>query len=174
MFQSFIADIRETQSIFQIFLAYDFTSIVGAVLIEAKPNKSIDYYHFQPIHIKRFAVLPEYRSIGIGKRLLDEIKNFVFLDNNKEAFFGESNELGALSFYGREGCLYARKIIEVYSNRNSPKDNIYFFKIFLSDKAFQNYRYPHGNGIPFVYCKTKKTTEFFKNKGFISKLQLLR
>lgn len=173
MYEDFLNDIKESPEIFQLFLAYQNDRITGVSVIETKPHKFIEYFNFPPVHIKRFTVLPEYRSQGIGKLLLDEAKKYSFEEQKLPIIFGESNELGALSFYGREGALYSRTVIEQYSRRNSPEENITFFKEFISNPTFRKYRYPEGNGILFVFCNSDKEKDFFESKSFISKNKLL-
>lgn len=62
----------------------------------------MEYYSFPPVHLKRFTVDPEYRSYGIGKKLLDSLKKLAFEELNISVIFGQSNETGAISFYLRE------------------------------------------------------------------------
>ncbi len=173
MYEDFLNDIKESPEIFQLFLAYSNDKITGVLVIETKSHKFIEYFNFPPVHIKRFTVLPEYRSQGIEKLLLDEAKKYSFEEQKLSVIFGESNELGALSFYGREGALYSKKVIGEYSRRNNPEENVAFFKEFISNPKFRNYRYPEGNGILFVFCSSDKEKGFFRNKGFVSKSMLL-
>jgi GNAT superfamily N-acetyltransferase len=174
MYEDFCSDIKESPEVFQTFIAYKKETIVGVAVLETKPHKFIEYYDYPPVHIKRFTVLPKFRSLGIGKKLLDAAKQYAFEKLRLKVIFGESNELGALSFYGREGALYAKDIIETYSHRNTAKQNIEFFKEFLTNKKFRTYRFPEGKGILFVFCNEKEQRTFFENKGFISKEDLLK
>ena len=174
MYKDTIKDIQESPIIFKAFFAQHKNKIIGVIFIENKPHKFIEYNKFKPIHIKHFTVLPKYRSQGIGKKLLDEAKKYVFKELNLKVIFGESNELGSLSFYGKEKALYSLETIKNYSNRNNPKENIEFFKEFITNPKFKTYRYPEGNGIPFVFCNSNKEEKFFTNKSFISKTKLLK
>jgi len=174
MYISLLNDMKEAPEIFQAFFAYLENKIIGVAIIETKPHKFIQYHGFAPVHIKRFTVLPEHRSLGIGKKLLDEAKEYAFKEKKVPVIFGESNEIGALSFYGREGALYSTKVIKNYSERNSADENIYFFKEFISNKKFKSYRYPEGKGIIFVLCSSDKEKLFFETKGFVSKEDLLK
>lgn len=173
MYEDFLADLADKPEIFQAFLAMQDEKIVGVAVVETKPHVSIDYHGFPPVHIKRFTVLPEHRGRGIGKQLLDETKNFAFNEKGLEVLFGESNEIGALSLYGRQGALYSTKVIESYSRRNYPEENLMFFKEFLSNPAFRSYRFPAGSGIQFVFCKTNEALKSFQSKGFVTKNHLL-
>lgn len=173
MYEDLCSDIKESPEVFQTFIAYKEETVVGVVVLETKPHKFMEYYDLPPVHIKRFTVLPKFRSLGIGKKLLDAAKQYAFVELGLKVIFGESNELGALSFYGREGALYKKDIIETYSRRNTAEENINFFKEFLTNKKFRTYRFPEGKGILFVFCNEKEQRTFFAKKGFISKDELL-
>lgn len=174
MYEDFVADLADKPDVFQAFLATQEGKIVGVAVVETKPHPFIDYRGFPPVHLKRFTVLPEHRGKGIGKRLLDEAKGFAFNEAGLEVLFGESNEVGALSFYGREGALYLTEVIKSYSRRNSPQENLIFFREFLTNPVFRSYRFPEGNGIQFVFCKSDETARLFRDNGFASKDELLK
>ncbi len=129
MYEDFINDIKSSPKIFKVFFAYSDNKIIGIVVIESQIHKFIEYFNFQPVHIKRFTVLPNFRSKGVGKMLLDEAKKHTFKELNIPVIFGKSNEAGALSFYGKEDALYSTETIKNYSRRNSPNENITFFKL---------------------------------------------
>lgn len=172
MYEDFCMDLERAPDFFTVFLAYDDVTIVGIAVIEEMIHEQCEYFSFSPIHIKRFTVLPEYRSHGIGKLLLNEATHYVFEELKESVVFGESNEAGALSFYGREGALFALDIIRSYSKRNTPEDNVLYFKEFITNPVFKTYRYPVGNGIQFVLC-TDEYKDFFMKHGYVSKSALL-
>jgi hypothetical protein len=127
----------------------------------------MDYGNHKPVHLKRFTVHPRYRSKGIGKALVDKAKGFVFDELRLPIFFGESNEIGGMSFYGREGALFSTKAIKTYSSRNSPKDNLRFFIEFVTNPKFKTFRYQTGKGIPFVFINDDAIESEYKDKGYM-------
>ena len=173
MFEDFLADIESHPPIFRLFLAYLADELVGTVVIEHKSHERIEYHGNQPVHLKRFSVLPSRRGTGIGKQLLDAAKLYAFKEMRLAVLFGESNEAGALSFYGREGALYGTDSIGLYSKRNTPEENLRFFAEFISNSVFKPYRYPEGKGIAFVFPASFDEAMAFESRGYISKSRLL-
>jgi hypothetical protein len=75
--------------------------------------------------------------------------------------------------HGREGALYLLNSIEQMSNRNSPDENLMFFKEFLTNPRFRAYRLPAGDGIQFIYCRDAETTALFEGCGYLCRSKLL-
>jgi GNAT superfamily N-acetyltransferase len=173
MYRDFREDVGAHSTVFRLFLAKDGSEIIGIAVVETKRHAGIEYYGYPSVHLKRFTVLPEYRGNGIGKMLIDAVKAYAFTEENLSVIFGESNEAGALSFYGREGALYSTDAIGSYSRRNAPDDNLRFFTEFISNPFFRRYRYPEGGGIPFVFCATEKQRSEFEGRGYVLKEILL-
>jgi ribosomal protein S18 acetylase RimI-like enzyme len=171
MYDSLLADIARKPDPFAVFLAYDQDDIVGCVVLEQRVHDGVDYHDLFPVHLQRFAVAPSHRSQGIGKQLLDTAKTYAFQELGLDALFCKSNEAGAMSFYGREGALFKRSSIEEYSHRNTPEENLVFFREFLTQPIFRTYRYPAGHGILFVFSSDEKTP-FFEQRGYYTKEKL--
>jgi ribosomal protein S18 acetylase RimI-like enzyme len=173
MYEALQKDIAKRPEVFQGFVACHGMEIVGCVFLVKKPRDSKIHYNFEPLCLKRFTVLPEFRSLEIGKKLLDKAKKYAFEEQKVPVIFVSSNEAGALSFYGREGALYSTGSVENYSARNFPTENLCFFKEFISNPKFKNYRYPIGKGIALVFCNSEVETKFFEIRGFVSKKFML-
>lgn len=173
MYRDFREDVGTGPEIFRLFLAKDGLGTIGIAVVETKRHAAIEYYDYPSVHLKRFTVLPEYRGRGIGKMLIDAVKSYAFNEEKLSVVFGESNEAGALSFYGREGAFYSTDAIRSYSRRNTPDDNLRFFAEFISNPFFRRYRYPEGGGIPFVFCATESQRSEFEYRGYVSKEALL-
>jgi len=173
MYEDFLKDLTENPEVFQTFLARQDDRLIGVMVIESKPHSFINYHQFPPIHLKRFTVLPQFRRRGVGKGLLDDAKGYAFDESGIKVIFGESNEAGALSFYGREDALFSVDVIKNYSKRNTPEENLSFFREFISNPKFAAYRFPEGDGIQFVFCKSEDETKFFRQHGFVSKQELI-
>jgi len=167
MYVSFLTDIEESHKYFQVFLAYDEHKIIWIGVLEDKLHKNIEYYWNAPVHVKRFMVEPIYRSRGIWKLLLDAMKEYAKEIFQLSVIFWESNEIGAMAFYLREGALFHIPTIKSYSQRNDPEDNLNFFKEFITNKNFRTYRYPVWKGIPFVYILDESIKHIFIKNGFM-------
>jgi ribosomal protein S18 acetylase RimI-like enzyme len=169
-------DIEAKPEVFYLFLARTDDhpdTIAGVAVVESKVHPAFDYLGFPPIHLKRFTVGQAVRSMGIGKRLLDEVKGYSFEEQSLKALFVESNEIGAISMYGREGALYSLDSIQEYWRRNTPEQALTYFAMDITDPRRRGERYPNGEGIRFVYSRNEETTRFFRDHGYISKDELL-
>ena len=176
MYDYFQADISQRPALFRLFLARQSDqsrAVVGARVIELKPHPFVQYIGFAPVHGKRFSIAPSFRGRGIGKLLIAESTRYAFEELALKVIFGESNEIGALAMHGREGALYLLASIHACSPRNSPGENVAFFREFLADPKFRSYRFPAGDGIQFVYCADVETAAVFRAHGYISKDELL-
>lgn len=176
MFENLRADIDDRPEIFRLFLAREAdgsSRLVGARAIELKPHSFVEYLGYPPVHGKRFSITPQFRGMGVGKRLVAASTRYAFDDLDLKAVFGESNEIGALSMHGREGALYRLTSISSCSPRNSPIENLAFVREFIANPAFRSYRFPVGDGIQFVYCADEQTAAVFRAHGYASKDELL-
>jgi GNAT superfamily N-acetyltransferase len=176
MHQDLVEDLKQRPEPFQLFIARltgSTNTLAGVSVVESKPHDFIDYLGFEPVHVKRFTVLPEFRRMGIGKQLLDASKRYCLDELGFPAMFGESNEVGALSLYGREGALYQVDSIKNTLRRTTAEQNVGFFVMFVTDPAFRDFRYPIGAGIQFVYPQDEETAEFFRAHGYASAEELL-
>lgn len=175
MFRDLSEDVRHAPDPFQLFLARldDSVQPVGIVVVEAKVHPAFDYLGFPPVHFKRFTVAQAARGHGIGKQLLDAGKRYCFEELGLQVAFGESNEIGALSLYGREGALYDLESIRDYWRRNASDQALQYFALDITDPQRRGERYPHGNGIRFIFAKDTQTAQFFHRHGYISKSELL-
>jgi ribosomal protein S18 acetylase RimI-like enzyme len=173
MYDDLKEDISEAPDPFRLFLAStsgaeEERTAVGSAVVERKVHTAFDYLGLAPIHIKRFTVLDAFRSMRIGKQLIDACKDFGFKEEGFSAMFVESNEIGALSMYGREGALYSREAIEEYYRRNTPGDALCLFGQALNDRSRRHERYPNGEGIRFVFAKNDETADFFRSNGYVA------
>jgi GNAT superfamily N-acetyltransferase len=176
MYEYLQADIAQRPTLFRLFLARLANSsgaLVGARVIERKPHPFVEYDGYPPVHWKRFSIAPSFRGQGIGKLLVAESTRYAFQELALKVIFGESNEVGALSMHGREGALYLLASIQACSPRNSPDENVAFFREFLANPTFRSYRFPAGDGIQFVYCADADTAAAFRARGYLSKSELL-
>jgi ribosomal protein S18 acetylase RimI-like enzyme len=170
-------DIEAKPEVFQLFLARTDDqpdTVAGVAVVESKVHPAFDYLGFPPIHLKRFTVAQAVRSMRIGKRLLDEVKGYSFEEQSLKALFVESNEIGAISMYGREGALYSLDSIQEYWRRNTPEQALAYFAMDITDPRRRGERYPNGEGIRFVFTGDETTTQFFQEHGHISKEEILR
>jgi len=189
MHAKLVADIKKRPEIFHLFVAFipedsDETEagnhvlgkIVGARAIESKEDPSVDYLGLTPVYRKHFVVLPSCRGNGVGKEIVARCHEYCFTDLDLKAVFGSSAEIGALAMYGREGALYSLETIRGYSHKNSPDENLAFFREFISNPLFRSYRLsgPGEKDIRFVYCRDKETGELLSANGYISKEELLK
>lgn len=174
MFEALLDDAQEAPAIFQLFLATLETGrIVGARAIELKPHSFFAYHGHRPVHGKRFCVAPEFRSQGIGKRLIAEGRHYCFEELELEVLFGESNEVGALAMHGREGALFSLESIELHSPRNHPKENLAYLTEFITDPRFRKFRLPIGEGVQFVHGRDEEVVADFRERGYRSAAELL-
>lgn len=176
MYEDLIRDMESRPEIFQLFLARTDDvdeSVIGARVIESKDHSFIDYHGHAPVHGKRFTVSPDYRGQGIGTTLIEAGKDYCFNELDIQAIFGESNEVGALSLYGRQGALYALGSIEKSLKRNSREDGQRIFAEFLTNPCLRGLRFPAGDGIQFVYCRDKTTADEFRGYDFASYQELV-
>jgi GNAT superfamily N-acetyltransferase len=176
MYPDLLADMESRPEVFRLFLARLHDSartIVGARVIESKIHDNVDYHNLPPVHGKRFSVSPDLRGKGIGRQMIQAGKQYCFEELGLRAIFGESNEIGALALYGREGALYKCSTIENSLRRTTPAQNMEFFAKFLTDPDLRGFRYPTGGGIHFVYCRDLATTQFFQEQGYISQADIL-
>jgi GNAT superfamily N-acetyltransferase len=176
MHQRLLEDIAAAPEVFQLFVARAADGkqeIFGARVIESKVHPEFDYCGYPPVHGKRFCVSLAARGRGVGKSLIEAGKSYCFGELGLKALFGESNEIGALALHGREGALYSVASIEESSRRNSPEENVEFFREFLGNPTLRRYRLPVGGGIQFVYCSDAETTASFMGAGFLSLSRLL-
>jgi GNAT superfamily N-acetyltransferase len=172
MHERLLKDMGAAPEIFQIFVARDASErrgLLGARVIESKVHLEFDYRGHPPVHGKRFCVSPAARGRGIGKSLIEAGKRYCFGELELGALFGESNEIGALALHGREGALYSVASIEECSRRNSPEENVAFFREFLRNPTFRRYRLPDGCGVRFVYCSDARATASFTEAGYVPK-----
>lgn len=174
MHDSLVEDVRGRPEVFQMFLAQlaEREGIAGALVVESKSHSSIDYRGYPPVHSKRLCVRSALRGNGIGRRLLAEGRRYCFEELDLTVTFGLSNEIGALAIHGEEGALYRLESIERHSPRNSPRENVEFFKELLSNRKFRTYRIPTGEGIQIVYCRDAATTGLFEELGYTSRANL--
>lgn len=168
MFESLKQDIKEEHEVFRAYIVYDSSRVIGVAVVEDKIHKNMDYGDHIPVHLKRFAVHPQYRRQGIGKTLLDKAKSFTFVELKLHVLFGESNEAGGMNFYGREGAIFSLEAIKTYSTRNAPEENLRFFTEFVTNPKFRSFRYQVGKGIPFVFTNDNSTEEEYRNKDYKS------
>lgn len=176
MYQDLAEDLSQEPDPFQLFLARSGDqkdTVMGVAVVESKIHPAFDYLDFPPIHVKRFTVAEAARGKRIGKLLLDDAKRYGFEDLGLSAIFGESNEIGALSMYGREGALYSSEAISEYWRRNTPEQGMSYFAMDLSDPKRRGERYPSGEGIRFVFAGDKQTAQFFREHGYVSKDEVL-
>lgn len=177
MYHDLAEDIARSPDPFRLFLArLDEDDVgampIGSAVVERKTHSTFNYEGLLPVHVKRFTVLEAFRGMGIGKRLLDECKSYAFEQAGLSALFVESNEIGALSMYGREGALYSRAAIAEYYRRNSPDQALRFFSQAINDPSRRAERYPNGEGIRFVFAKDEQMTERLLEMGYVSKVAL--
>ena len=172
MYRDLAEDVAQAPNPFQLFLARS-SEVVGVAVVESKVHPAFNYLEFPPVHVKRFTVAEAVRGMGIGKQLLDASKHYCFEELGLQALFGESNEKGAISMYGREGALYSKDATREYWRRNTPEESLTYFAMDITDPLRRGERYPNGEGIRFVFCKDDETTQLFRALGHISKPELL-
>lgn len=175
MYRDLADDLSHAPDPFRLFLARLGTSgeVIGAIVVEAKVHAAFDYLSFPPVHFKRFTVAAAARGHGVGKQLLDAAKHYCFEELELQVAFGESNEIGALSLYGREGALYSKEPIWEYWRRNTPEQGLKYFAMDINDSKRRGERYPDGDGIRFVFARDEKTAQYFRTQGYISREELL-
>jgi ribosomal protein S18 acetylase RimI-like enzyme len=176
MYQDLVEDVQQAPDPFQLFVVRADThpdEVIGTAVVESKVHPAFNYLGLPSVHLKRFTVAESIRGMGIGKRLLDESKRYAFEELGLSAMFVESNEIGAISMYGREGALYSREAIDEYYRRNTPNQALYLFALAISDPLRRTERYPNGEGIRFVFTGDEQTTQFFRDHGYISKKSLV-
>lgn len=175
MHPDLIADIERRPEIFQLFLAHADGRIVGVRAVETKQYDSIDYLGFTPVHGKRFTVHPDYRSRGIGRRIVEAGKRYCFEELDLQALFGQSGEAGALAMYGREGAMYQLASVQGQTHKWTPDQHLLYFKEFLTNPIFRKsgYRFPTTTDISFVYPRDIETARVFRENGYVSLPELV-
>jgi len=173
MYTDLLKDMTLQPDIFQLFVARADGDIVGARVIETKAHGFIDYHGHTPVHGKRFSVSPEHRGQGIGAAIIEAGNSYCFNDLGLKAVFGESNEIGALSLYGRQGALYALGSIEKALRRNTPAAARRLFTKFITDPELRELRLPGSipgghDAVQFAYCRDQEVQEEFRGHGFVS------
>ncbi len=166
MHKCFLKDLKEKHNYFQLFLAYDKEKIVWVVVLEDKIHNEINYLDYPQVHLQRFTVDENYRWKWIWKKLLDKLKDYAFNYYWLSVVFWESNEISWINFYLKQKALFKKEVIENYLKRNSKSANLFFFKEFIINKKFRNFRYPEWNWLLFVFLKDKNTLKYFKDKWF--------
>jgi GNAT superfamily N-acetyltransferase len=176
MYDDLVEDVASRPEVFRLFVARKDGQPVGVRVIERKPHEGIEYFDFEPVHGKRFTVHPDHRGEGVGGRMMAEGRRYAFDELDLPAVFGESNELGAISMYGREGALFQLSTITEFSHRNTPEQNLRFFREFLTNPAFREYRLPRVEGSPgvlFVEVRDEHIARFFRERGYVTRAELL-
>ena len=178
MYSDILEDIALQPEIFQLFVARANDAIVGARVIESKAHSFIDYHGRVPVHGKRFSVSPSLRDQGIGGAVIEAGNDYCFDDLDLDVVFGESNEIGALSLYGRKGALYALGSIEKALRRNTPEAARRLFTKFITDPELRELRLPGGvpggnDAVQFAYCRDQDVAEEFRGYGFVSYEELV-
>lgn len=178
MYADLLEDMTLQPEIFQLFVARADGAIVGARVIESKAHSFIDYHGRVPVHGKRFSVSPDLRGKGVGGAIIEAGNAYCFDDLDLDVVFGESNEVGALSLYGRKGALYALGSIEKALRRNTPEAARRLFTKFITDPELRELRLPGGvpggnDAVQFAYCRDQDVAEEFRGYGFVSYEELV-
>jgi GNAT superfamily N-acetyltransferase len=171
MYRDLVTDIEARPEVFRLFLVRDHargSRIVGARVIESMAHPFVDYMGFRPIHGKRFSVAPERRGEGIGRRIVDASKAYVFDELELRVIFGESNEVGALAMHGREGALYLADSVAKHFPRNTRSQALKIFGEFVANRELRELRLPAGEGVQFAYCRDERTANFFRQHGYMA------
>jgi ribosomal protein S18 acetylase RimI-like enzyme len=177
MYQDLMEDVEQAPEPFRLFVARageQPDTALGTAVVESKVHRAFSYLGLPPVHIKRFTVARAVRSMGIGKQLLDEARTYGFEELDLEALFVESNEIGALSMYGREGALYSLESIGEYWRRNTLEEALTYFAADITDPRRRSERYPNGEGIRFVFTKDAEAARFFHDHGYVSKDEIVK
>lgn len=172
MYKDLAGDLDQAPEPFQLFIARTVDQdevAVGVAVVEAKVHEAFDYLDLPPVHLKRFTVARALRGMGIGQRLLDECKRYAFGEVGLQGLFVESNEIGAIAMYGREGALYSRESIYEYYRRNKPGHALAYFNMAITDPIRRHERYPNGEGIRFAFARDEEAAQFLRAHGYISK-----
>jgi len=83
------------------FIAFDDTLPVGHIV---SGPKIVDYRNIKAAEIIEFGVSPKYRSMGVGKMLVDEVKKWAKSKRYQSLYVASySRNNRAISFYQREG-----------------------------------------------------------------------
>lgn len=181
MFESLQADLDKQPELFRMFVAVNESEqVIGSRVIELKEDMhltypDLDYLGMTPIWGKRFAVKPEHRGTGVGKSILEISNNYGFNELKAKAIFGSSAEVGALSMYGRAGALYLKPTIANYSHKNTPEENLSFFREFMVNPFFRAYRLPKSSqsDIRYAYPSDTETKELLQANGYITYQELV-
>lgn len=174
MYERLLDDLQNGPDVFRLFLATSEDAVVGVRVIQSQRHPSFDYLGLPPIHGKRFSVSPDHRGRGIGKRLVEAGKSYVFDELGLPAIFGESREVGALAMHGREGALYLADSIFELLPRNTPQQSIAIYAECLVNPRLRELRFPFGEGVRFVYCRDEEMAAVFRERGYVSKEDILR
>lgn len=175
MYSDLLNDIEQRPEVSRLFLARlddQARTLVGAGVVDTTGYDFINYMGFPPLTGKRFAVLPRLRSMGIGKLLMEEGKRFSFGEWGFKAIFGASNEVGALSLYGREGALFSLDRINNYTRNGMLEHGIASFIEHITDPQFRGHQYSIYEGIHVAYCADDETAQFFRDHGYASQDEL--
>ncbi len=87
----------------------------------------------------------------LARALLDEGKTYCFDELDYPVMFGQTNELGALAMYLREGAMVYMPSVHDSFRRNTPKEAERLMREFVVNPAFRAFRIPRGEGIFFTY-----------------------
>lgn len=169
MYQKLLDDLEKSHTFFKAFVAFLEDKTVWIIVLEDNFHESVDYNWYYHYHIQRVCVDSNLRSYWIGSKLIKAIKDYAFNKTYIEAIFWESNETWAMAFYINNWALFNRETIKNYNIRIFPEDNLKYFKEFLTNKKFRNYRYQTWDGIDFVFCKNKEIEKIFREKWYFGK-----
>ena len=87
-----------------LYKAHNKDNIFGFIIAEIKDNK-------ERIHIKTIAISKKYRRNGIGKDLINKLKN----KNIPEiSLYVLENNTDAIKFYYKQDFIFIKKIVEYY------------------------------------------------------------
>ena len=120
MHEDLIEDTNTATPRCKLFVARSQGKAIGGRVIKIEEDKFLQtLFDHELVFGKRFAVHPEFRHHGVGKALLNAGKTYCFNELNIPAMFGQSNEIGAMAMYRREGAMFHKPTIHNYFPRNS-------------------------------------------------------